>query len=131
MLLQCPTPRSNFDFQKALARRMVFDDGHIAMLKVVWHRLVGSQASVSHEQHVVVHLLGVPLIEFTFQVVSVLPCCRIELFVFLRAKPRPVGYLALRFVGGREIGHMRYPLLPIRCLKHEPQRADFVVQCAA
>ena len=50
---------AHFDFQNPLAGRVVLDDLHVAVLKVLG--FVGPKAGVCHEQDEVVNLFGVPL----------------------------------------------------------------------
>jgi hypothetical protein len=51
------------DLNNSLPGRIVSDDRH----EVARHCLLRPKASVSHEQHVVVHLLGIPLMAIAFR----------------------------------------------------------------
>jgi hypothetical protein len=98
------TTFADFDLKNSLAGRIVRDDRHIAVLKVAGHCLVRPQASVGHEQDIVVHLFGIPLMALTLQIVSVLPGGCVELLIFRRAEPGTMNDLPGRFERGDRSG---------------------------
>lgn len=107
---------------------IVFDDRHIAVLKVFG--FVGTKARVGKEQHIVMQLLRRPLV-VDLSVFRMRTGRFVELLVFFGAEPRPVDHLPRGFVWGREIREMCEPLVPNGGLHDLTQGHDLIVDGAA
>src|ERR1700736_1244996 len=100
------------------------------MKKIVGPGLVGTQASICHEQYVVVDLLRVPLPAFALRLLRVLTGGREELRVLFGAEPRAVNDLSRSLIGGREIRNVRKPALPDGSLQDKPQGDELIMKRA-
>lgn len=92
---------ADLDLQNFLPRSVIDDDFHVAMLQVFG--LVGTKPRISHEQHVVVHLLSIPAIVIMERLLRIRARRLIELLVLLRTEPGSMDDLALRPVWRRQI----------------------------
>ncbi len=120
---------ANLDLQDFVAAPIVRYDLHVAVLKI--SGLVRPHAGIGHEQHIVVKLLGMPLVAGMKRLARPLARGLVELLVLLVAEPGAVSDLALGLVWRRKVRQVCEPAVAQRGLEDLAERHDLVVNGAA
>ena len=105
--------------------RFVFDDCHVPELQAP--RLIGPQARVGGEQHVIVKLFAFPFVARQLRLVRALSGGLVKLPVFLRREPRAVRDFRRLSVWLGEIGKAVEPSLADCGFQRLAQGHDFLV----
>lgn len=116
---------SYLNLQDFFARRIVLDDGDIAVLEVFG--LIRSQAGIGQEQHKIMYLLGIPFVVVMEGLTRIFPRRLVELLVLRRAEPGSMHDLALRPIGRRQVGQVSQPAMTDCGFEHLPQGNDLIV----
>jgi len=120
---------ADLDFQNGFAGCVILYDGDIAIFKP--RRFVGSKAGVSHEENVIVQLLGSPSPILLGRILCSSAGGFVKLTVFGRRKPCAMGNLAGCLVWRRKVGNERQPAVPMRRFQHLAKRDNFLVHRAS